>query len=150
MTDDSRHGVHVDWERRDHIPVLTDIVDPADFEDAGEPVVVIEDEHSTAAAALASDLVYDDNFGVDEAEAAGLSAWAAPAAAPIAREAALDDLRRTLTAELHHAAERIVEESVTGVETELAARIAGRLKDEVRGIVGATLAEFERQDHNDA
>ncbi|HET6724891.1 MAG TPA: hypothetical protein VFH85_02665, partial [Gammaproteobacteria bacterium] len=93
----------------------------------------------------------DDNFGIEEAVAVGLGAVPDPALPPEpvpppkAPEPDLSELRATLTAELDHAAERIIAESVENIEALIAERISRHMKDEIRGIVGAALTDFERQ-----
>ncbi|HET7306491.1 MAG TPA: hypothetical protein VFK24_01570 [Gammaproteobacteria bacterium] len=137
---------HIDWERHDDIPVLTDIVNPDEV--AAGPYVLIEDADE-APTAPAPDVVYDDNFGVDEAEAAGLAALPEEAPPPEPQPAetpiSFDELRTALTAELDQAAARIVEDSVAGIEAQIADRVVARLKDEIGGIVEAALADFQRQ-----
>ncbi|HET7570024.1 MAG TPA: hypothetical protein VFK96_05495 [Gammaproteobacteria bacterium] len=140
---------HIDWERHDDIPVLTDIVNPDEVEVG--PYVVIEDadEPAEVPVAPAPRVVYDDNFGVDEAEAAGLAGLPEEAPpsepAPVGEPVDLDELRTALAAELEQAATRIIEDSVAGIEAQIADRIAARLKDEIGGIVEATLTDFQRQ-----
>ncbi|HET8551006.1 MAG TPA: hypothetical protein VFM97_00850 [Gammaproteobacteria bacterium] len=136
---------HIDWERHDDIPVLTDIVNPEEV--AAGPYVLLEDADETAEApaAPAPDLGYDDNFGVDEAEAARLAALPEEVSPPEAAPLQLDELRAALTAELDEAAARIVADSVVGIEAQIADRVAARLKDQVGGIVEAALADIERK-----
>ncbi|HET6726036.1 MAG TPA: hypothetical protein VFH85_08525 [Gammaproteobacteria bacterium] len=132
----------MEWKGDDRIPVLTDIVDPSRADEAEPYLPEEQDEAPTEQPRVG----FDDNFGVDEAEAAGMSTLLGPEPAQQGVPARdLDELRATLTAELDHAAARIVEDSVVGLEAQLTASIAERLKEEVRGIVGAAIKDFERQ-----
>ncbi|HET7370043.1 MAG TPA: hypothetical protein VFK45_04320 [Gammaproteobacteria bacterium] len=136
----------------DGIPVLTDIVDPAQPEETGPYVGPEEPEApEDAPADHHTDIEFDDNFGIEEAAAAGLGAMPDPALppesppAPQAPERDLGELRAKLTAELDYAAERIIAESVDSIEALIAERISRHMKEEIRGIVGAAMADFERQ-----
>jgi hypothetical protein len=153
--DDPTDRPGVDWDRRDKIPVLTDIVDPAET-GGNEPWLSEEasevqeppdsDDSREEPESTQPEVRFHDSFGVDEAKAAGLSSWDESALRDPAPEPAdLDALRDMLNAEMHHAAARIVEESFVDVEGLLVERICARLKDEIRGIVGATLTDYERR-----
>lgn len=155
MAEDPKHEPHIGNKPDDGIPVLTDIVDPAQANETG-PYVGPEEPATTETpdappADSHTDIEFDDNFGIEEAAAAGMAAVPDPALppepipTPPAPEPDLAALRAALTAELDDAAARIVKESVEGVEALVVERVAQQLKDEIRGIVGAALADFERQ-----
>lgn len=141
----------VDWSGREEVPVLTDIVEPEDL--SAEPYVALEDEADALPAMHAAEISFDDNFGLEEAEAAGLTAFLDPTVPPAVspdrrrddRSARLETLRADLVAELEMAATRIVEEAVAGAEALLIDRVSERLKEEIGGIVGAALADFDRR-----
>ncbi|HET7676199.1 MAG TPA: hypothetical protein VFL54_11805 [Gammaproteobacteria bacterium] len=131
----------------DELPVLTDIVDV----DADFPSIAEFDDAEPAQLPVA-EVSYDDEFGIDEAAAAGMQADAkvfvapAPRSAPAGAAASrLDELRANLVAELESAATRIIAESVEEAQALLVDRVAQRLNDELAGIVGATIADFDRR-----
>lgn len=131
----------------DELPVLTDIVDV----DTDFPSIAEFDDIELALPPVA-EVSYDDEFGVDEATAAGMQPDAAvfvapaPQTAPVeAAPSRLDELRANLVAELESAATRIIAESLEEAQALIVDRAAQRLKDELAGIVGATIAEFDRR-----
>lgn len=142
-----RREPEIDWSVSDEIPVLTEIVDADDI--AAQSVEIpAEGDGPGALPAIHAEQRFDAGDGMEAAameEPFDLTPLWNSRSSSRPPESRLDTMRTALTAELEVAATRIVAESVKEVETLLVERVSQRLKDELAGIVGATLHEFERR-----
>jgi hypothetical protein len=154
--DHSRQEPRIGSTRDNDVPVLTEVVGP-EITDDSSPYVLLDERDDPEDFRVENEVYtgFDDHFGVEEAEATGREAPNAaqqsrPAdSRPVQSPAAdIDGLRASLTMELNEAVAGMVEDATAGLETLLVERISARLKDEISGIVGAALVDYEREKNN--
>lgn len=146
---DFKHESRTGAKRDDGIPVLTDIVGP-EITDESSPYVVMNEQAETDVKPAATDDDAALGHGApdidDRREASSPTEATGPETSPDDRSMPdLTNLSVRLTAELNHAAARIVDQSVEDVEDVLREHVTERLKHETRAIVDAVLTDYERR-----